>query len=456
MSLAPQHASSSVDALTEAMPSGSNLGVLEKSSAQSRTPRLSVVIAALNEAGNMSVLLGGLNEQFRLLGVDAEIIVVDGGSKDSTWQEAERAGAKVVLQRRSGYGGAVREGLALARGEYVLTLDADLSHPPELLSDLWRNREKADILIGSRFIPGGSSKAPWARQFLSGILNSIFNSLLVLPVRDSSSGYRLYRREVLTPAAYRDENFNILQEILVKALCDGWSIGEMPLEMQERVEGKSHVSWLRFIRTYLSTLYKLWVLRHSPDAADYEDHAYDSRHLIQRYWQRRRKELIEDFLPESETFLDLGCGSSKLSQNRPEAVALDISLPKLRFLEGRSERRVLADAQQLPFSSQSFKAIVCSELLPYLKQPELGLAEVKRVLQKGGVLILALPDSDTLSWRMFGGLYQYILPNVRRQPQQKKFSRFEISEMLAEQGFRIERYKYVLGAELVLKARLID
>jgi glycosyltransferase involved in cell wall biosynthesis len=86
-----------------------------------------------------------------------EIIVVDGGSSDGIPQAAAELGARAVAERRRGYAGALETGFAEAQGDYVLTLDAVLSHEPAFAAKLWRARSEADIVIASRYARGGAA-----------------------------------------------------------------------------------------------------------------------------------------------------------------------------------------------------------------------------------------------------------------------------------------------------------
>lgn len=416
------------------------------------TPELSVVLAALNEAGNIGPLVAAIHEIANRLGVSHEILVVDGGSRDNTRAEAEAAGARTMLQRRLGYGGAMREGFAAARGRFVLTIDADGSHTPELIPALWAQREHADIIIASRFIAGGSSRAPAMRQILSKILNGVFRAALGLQIADTSSGYRLYRRQVLKPAAYRYENFSILQEVLVRAIADGYSVREVPLGMLPRGAGSSHVSFVRFCISYASTLYHMWLLRNSPESADYDSRAYKSRNPVQRFWQRRRTELLEELAAGEGKMLNIGCGSSMFQQRHPEAVGLDIEIAKLRYLRLNSPERVQADTAALPIRDAGVRRVVLSQVLQHTSHPEQVLRELYRVLESGGTLVVGVPDEGRLQWRIIGFLYWCFFPNMRSERRASHFSRHSLVEMLADSGFRVERVRYIAQAEVLLRA----
>jgi dolichol-phosphate mannosyltransferase len=431
--------------LTTIAPLGAHYGMSQSA------PTLSVVLPTLNEGLNIGPLIERLQKTTAALGLTSEILVVDGGSKDQTWQEAEKRGARCLLQRRPGYASALLEGLIATRGAYVLTLDSDLSHPPELLTQLWGAREEADIIVGSRFAPGGSSEAPAIRHLLSRILNSIFSVGLSIPVKDISSGYRLYKREALNLQDYHPENFSVLQELLIRAYAGGYSVKEIPLHYGERASGESHVSVLRFAVSYVPTFYRLWKLRNSLSTADYEYRSFSSRHPLQRYWIRKRVALIRELLGEPKRVLDIGSGSSRLATTVPGLVAIDSEPQKVRFLTNRGVHARVADAEHLPFPESSFDYVVLSEVLPYVSNVERAITEAHRVLSKNGIAIVCVPDSSCVAWRFFGALYRF-LPNVRASQHEKPttFSRSSIAKLFTDAGFRPLSYRYICSAELVI------
>jgi dolichol-phosphate mannosyltransferase len=416
-----------------------------------QAPKLSVVIPALNEGANIGHVIERLKRSIVSLGISAEIIVVDGGSKDRTWEVAEKSGARCILQRNPGYASALIEGIQAAQGSYILTLDSDLSHPPELLSDLWAARTDADVIIASRFIKGGRSDAPVVRHLLSRVLNGVFSIGLSIPVRDSSSGYRLYNREALNLATYRPQNFNILQEVLVRAYTGGFKVKEIPLHYEERAAGASHVSFVRFAVSYLPTFCRLWKLRNLVGTADYEYRSYRSRHPLQRYWIRKRVSLIREFLGDSKRVLDVGSGSNYLAATLPGLVAVDVEPQKVRFLSRLGVQAQVANAEKLPFPNGSFDRVVLSQLVPYVDNVDAAIREAHRVLGAGGRAIVCVPDSQRFAWKFFGALYNR-LPNVKASQTKMTtpFTRASLVATFASHGFRTLEYRYICGAELVI------
>ena len=414
-------------------------------------PTLSVVLPTLNEGLNIGPLIERLQQTISALELSSEIIVVDGGSRDQTWREAEKRGAQCLLQSRPGYASALLEGLTATRGAYVLTLDSDLSHPPELLTELWGAREEADIIVGSRFAPGGSSEAPAIRHLLSRILNSIFSVGLSIPVKDISSGYRLYKREALNLEDYHPENFSVLQELLIRAYASGFSVKEIPLHYGQRASGESHVSVFKFALSYVPTFYRLWKLRNSLSTADYEYRSFSSRHPLQRYWIRKRVGLIQELLGEPKRVLDIGSGSSRLATTVPGLVAIDNEPGKVRFLTNKGVNARVADAEHLPFPEDSFDHVILSQVLAYVRNVERAITETHRVLSKDGIAIVSVPDSNRLAWTIFGALHRS-LPNVQASQLEKPttFTRSSIVKLFADAGFRPLSHHYICGAELVI------
>jgi len=276
--------------------------------------QLSVVVPALREAENLARLLPRLHQVLSgLVGtnppenalaraeaaVEYELIVVDNHSQDETARVCAENGAMLVHQEAPGYGGALWAGFARASGEFILTMDADLSHIPTFIPTMWERRTEAEVVIASRYVEGGSAEMPLYRHLLSIVLNVVYTRLLDLPVKDISSGFRLYRASVLKDLDLRSTDFDALEEILIKCYASGCRIREVPFRYVPRSEGRSKVKLLQFGASYLRTLIRMWRLRNSIASADYDARAYGSPILLQRYWQRRRYDIIMDLTEAS-------------------------------------------------------------------------------------------------------------------------------------------------------------
>ena len=218
---------------------------------------VTVVIPAWNERENLDLLLPALRDVLSELRLRAQIVVADGGSTDGTQEVAARWGAEVVCQEAPGYGRALLAGFARAVAPYVITMDADLSHRPSFVAAFWRHRHEAELLIASRYVPGGRSDVSIARRALSVVLNRVYGRVLSLPFRDLSSGFRMYRRDVLADVHLTSWDFDALEEILIHVHAGGWRIHEIPFHFMARASGRSHVRLLRFGWAYLRTLLRM-------------------------------------------------------------------------------------------------------------------------------------------------------------------------------------------------------
>lgn len=222
---------------------------------------LSIIIPTINEGENIGVLIPKIKDILFKLGLDFEIIVIDGGSGDDTVYKAKTARAIVQVQENPGYGNSLKEGFSLAKGDYIVTMDGDFSHKPSVIIDLWKHRKQADIIIASRYVDGGKADISIVRRLLSVLLNKFFSFGLSVPLRDLSSGFRLYNRATLKEIEISGENFDALQEILVKAYSNGRNIKEIPFYYKQRKSGRSKLRLIKFGNSYIKTFYKLWLLR---------------------------------------------------------------------------------------------------------------------------------------------------------------------------------------------------
>lgn len=415
--------------------------------------KLSIVIPALNEEGNVVELITALHKVVSSIYPEYEILLVDGGSVDNTRDVAKRLKAKVTVQKGRGFGEALREGFDAAQGEHILTLDADLSHSPTFIPQMWEAREEAEIVVASRYVPGGSAEMPLMRKVLSRVLNRVFATGLALPVKDLSSGFRLYKSSSLHNLALSSSDFDILQEILVKCYAQGWRTKEIPFHYLPRKGGHSHVRLLRFGISYLRTFRRMWRLRNSILSADYDDRAFDSRIPLQRYWQRRRYRIITDLARGAKSTLDVGCGSSRILGGLEGGIGLDIQLAKLRYVRGYGKPLTNASLYTLPFKESAFDCVVCSEVIEHLPPGEEPFLEMSRVLQRGGRLIIGTPDYATFSWRLMERLYRFFAPRGYAEEHSTHYSKNGLIRFLQDRGFALEEVHYVCHAEMILSFR---
>ncbi|MBN1793928.1 MAG: glycosyltransferase [Candidatus Omnitrophica bacterium] len=416
---------------------------------------ISVVIPVLNEADNMRSLLPELEDVLSGLGCSFEILVIDGGSTDTTRQVAASCGATVISQREKGYGVAVREGIGAARGDFIITMDGDLSHRPAFVARMWEARHRAGLIIGSRYIPEGSAQMPLHRYILSIILNAFFAVGLSIAVKDISSGYRMYNRKIFAEIDIEARDFEVQQELLIKAIARGWRVLEVPFHYRARGRGLSHARLLRFGWRYIVTFVRMWRLRNSVSGADYDERACASRMPQRRYWYRRRHNTVFHLLDNARRVtkvLDVGCGTGRIIMDMPAAYALDINFYKLRYLKRTHRLLVQARGEALPFYAGSFDCVICTEVIAHTREADL-LDEVGRVLRPGGILILSTADSGTLMRRVLRLLHGLINADRYTDIQTTRYTCRYLKAILEGRGYDILECRRLLNAHFTLKAQ---
>ncbi|MDN4175108.1 polyprenol monophosphomannose synthase [Nocardioides sp. SOB77] len=210
-----------------------------------------MVVPTYDEAENIAWIIGRL----RTAEPDVDVLVVDDSSPDGTGEIADRIAAEDdhvhVLHRtgKGGLGAAYLAGFAwaLERGyDVVGEMDADGSHQPEQLHRLLDALESADLVIGSRWVPGGSVvNWPRRREALSRGGNLYVRLLLGVSVRDATAGYRLFRRQTLEKidlAAVRSTGYVFQTDLVARTLAAGLTVLEVPIEFVERERGDSKMS----------------------------------------------------------------------------------------------------------------------------------------------------------------------------------------------------------------------
>lgn len=418
---------------------------------QKRLLNLSIVIPALNEADNLSRLLPEVREELKMLSISYEIIVIDELANDHMRNVASDNNVILLSPESIGYGRSLKVGMDTAVGEYILTMDADFSHPSHFIKNLWNNRDKAEVVIASRYIEGGKAIMPFSRYILSRILNVFFSRGLDLNIKDMSSGFRIYRADVIQNQSVANQNFDILQELLVRSLVEGYKIYEIPFEYHPRRLGSSHARVLKFGIDYLKTFVRLWKTRNSIASADYDARAFNSWLVPQRYWQRMRYKYVTEFIKDNDEIIDIGCGTSKILGALPQgSIALDILFRKLRYARIYNQPLLQASALSLPIKSESFKCVICSQVIEHLSGNS-ALDELDRVLKPGGRLILGTPDYNQWQWTLIERIYKLLLPQAYADEHITHYTFEDLyKEYVDKRGYILEGKKYILKGELIL------
>jgi dolichol-phosphate mannosyltransferase len=221
-------------------------------------PRILVSLATYNEAGNIATLIAEIHKFVP----QADILVIDDNSPDGTWKIVEELGAndsRVKLLRRPGklgLGTAILTAMhyAMDHGyDYLQNMDADFSHPPRYLPGILAGMSRYDVMIGSRYVAGGSTENwPLLRKIISRSVNTLVRFLFRMPVKDASGAYRCYRvsklREVKLDRV-RSRGYSFQQEVLFRCHKAGCKLGEYPIIFENRRAGASKVNGKEALRS---------------------------------------------------------------------------------------------------------------------------------------------------------------------------------------------------------------
>jgi len=218
-------------------------------------PRTYVIIPTYNEAENIEGLLKAILN----LKIEGLVpVVVDDNSPDGTGQIAQKIpGVKTIIRtkdRGRGRAGIEAFKFALKEGaDYIIEMDADFSHHPKYIPDLLKHIQNHDVVLGSRFVPGGKDiNRSFIRQIVTKFAQTYIKLVLGLKVKDPTSGYRCFRRKVL--AALPLEQMisvgpPIVSEILYNVKLNGFSIYETPIVFEDRTRGETKLNLAVLLKT---------------------------------------------------------------------------------------------------------------------------------------------------------------------------------------------------------------
>lgn len=230
------------------------------------SPVVSVVLPCRNEAGNIARYPDELFPALDALGVPYETVIVDDGSTDATAEEAAkllmtRKDVRIVTLRPSrGMGGAIKAGVAEARGEWIATLDADLTFPPSALKDMLAAgiAAKADLVSGSPYLrKGDMAGVSWVRALPSLMINALYRGLFGMKVTAYTPVLRLYRASFIKKLPIASDGFEINAEAAARAMLDRRPVAEVPAPLHARTAGVSKLQRGRELRRHLSLILRL-------------------------------------------------------------------------------------------------------------------------------------------------------------------------------------------------------
>jgi len=229
-------------------------------------PVLTVVLPCHNEAGNIARYTADLFPALDALGVAYEVVLVDDGSFDDTAVKARellmtRKDLRLVsLSPNRGMGGAIRPGIAEARGEWIATLDADLTFPPAALKDMLAAgiEYKADLVSGSPYLrKGDMAGVSWVRALPSLMINALYRGLFSMRLTAYTPVLRLYRASFIKKLDITANGFEINAEIAARAMLDKRVVVEVPAPLHARTAGVSKLQRGRELKRHLSLIVRL-------------------------------------------------------------------------------------------------------------------------------------------------------------------------------------------------------
>ncbi|HXJ10750.1 MAG TPA: glycosyltransferase family 2 protein [Candidatus Limnocylindrales bacterium] len=225
---------------------------------------IAIIIPALNEEAALASMLDGLRAALDAAAcADADIVVVDNGSRDATAAMARKPGARVVSESRRGYGQACHTGIAALtpRSHIVVFLDADGSDDPEDLLRLLTpvRGGAADLVLGSRTLAANTSGSFTPHQAFGNWLATGLMRLLFAARYTDLGPFRVIRREALDSLQMRDTNFGWTIEMQIKAHRAGLRVLEIPVNYRKRIAGESKVSG-SFVETFRAGWKILWTI----------------------------------------------------------------------------------------------------------------------------------------------------------------------------------------------------
>ena len=207
---------------------------------------LSVVIPCLNEEGNIERCVRRALDVMHQRSINGEVVVADNNSDDRSAELALAAGARVVHERRRGYGSAYLAGLGAARGKYIVMADADLTYDlneiPRFVAEL---DDGAQLVMGDRMENIQPGAMPWLHRYVGNpVLSATLNVFFKTGVRDAHCGMRALRRDVLPILDLRTTGMEFASEMVIRASKEDLDIREFPIHYYPR-EGESKLSSFR-------------------------------------------------------------------------------------------------------------------------------------------------------------------------------------------------------------------
>lgn len=228
---------------------------------------ISIIVPAYNEEGVIGTFIEKFMDELNL-NEHYELIIVNDGSKDSTESIVRKYMKRHKFIRllnhkvNSGIGKALETGISEARGNYIITMDSDLTHPISLIPKLVECCKHNDVCIASRYIKGGGMKnVPLWRIFISKSVNTLLGILLFCNVKDITAGFKVYKAEKIKKIKIKRKGFESQAEIMVYLMKKHCKFKEIPFILKNREIGISKFNLFKMGPKYLLNLLSLFKYR---------------------------------------------------------------------------------------------------------------------------------------------------------------------------------------------------
>jgi dolichol-phosphate mannosyltransferase len=223
---------------------------------------LSLIIPAYKEAENLKIILPRINAVLRSLNINSEVLVVDTREPMDDARAVCEANQTAYYNREGAnnyYGDAIKTAIKKADGKYILFMDADGSHDPEFIKNLYANKQGYDIVAASRYVAGGDNDNGKLSIFMSKMVNKIYSLVLDIKCQDISNSFKLYKATDLKALNLQCDNFDIIEEMMykIKKKNGALNVKELPFLFKKRMFGNTKRNLLVFMMSYMRTLIKL-------------------------------------------------------------------------------------------------------------------------------------------------------------------------------------------------------
>lgn len=424
---------------------------------------ISIVIPAFNEEKRLPVFLTSLVSYCKSDINRYEIIIIDDGSSDATYEEVEKFKAIfsglhcIKLNRNMGKGYAVKRGLLSCRGKVALFLDADGSVSPiEIKRNLHYFAEGYEIVIGSRVLKSEEQivKAKIYRKIIGICFNYFVHTFLFKEVKDSQCGFKMFKKETIELLFSRMNinGFGFDIELLYLANKMGYKIKEVPVSWEHKNGGK-----VNLLADSIKMFFNILQIRNwhctpiNPKDKYLGPDEYRFMYNMEKthWWFVSKRNLVthimNNFQEKDLYLLDAGCGTGNnmLFLGRfGKCFGFDVSNKALIFCKNNGIKKAIqCNAQKNSFKEETFNIITCLDLLEHVGDILGVLSELRRVVKDGGKIIITVPALKFL-WSQ----HDEALCHLRR------FNKKELIDLVTEANFKIDKLGYFFFSSFFIVA----